>query len=381
MNASAPANSRDRATPAPRTGKRHFRGPIGGVIAASAAIALLAGCSSSVTPAPPPKPTSVRAAVAFDGPAQAPIASTGVVAARDEMRLSFKVGGVVGRIAVQEGEVVRKGQRLAEIELAEVGAQVEQARQLADKARRDLERGERLHADQVISLEQLQDLRTQASVSQAALRAASFNLGYATIVAPRDAVVLRKLVEERELVPAGEPVLTLGARDTGYVIKASLSDREVVQVGLGDAAAVRMDAYPGREFAGTLSQIAGSADPRTGMFPVEIRLDAPPDDRPLASGLVAKLTLAPRASADRRLTHVPIAAIVEGDRDRAFVYVVEGDKAVRRAVRVAFVTNDSVALLDGLRTGETVVTDGALYLDDQELIRVVTAAQQVARLD
>ena len=107
------------------------------------------------------------------------------------MRLSFKLGGVVRRIAVQEGDEVKQGQRLAEIELAEVGAQVEQARQLADKAQRDLERGERLHADQVISLEQLQDLRTQASVARAGLKSAQFNLGFSTIVAPRDGVVLR----------------------------------------------------------------------------------------------------------------------------------------------------------------------------------------------
>ncbi len=53
-----------------------------------------------------------------------------------------------------------------------MNAQVEQARQLAGKAKRDVERGERLYNDQVISLEQLQDLRTQASVAQAQLNGA-----------------------------------------------------------------------------------------------------------------------------------------------------------------------------------------------------------------
>ena len=168
-----------------------------------------------------------------------PIAATGQVASQDEMRLSFKLGGVVRRIAVKEGDEVKQGQRLAEIELAEVGAQVEQARQLAAKAQRDLERGERLHADQVISLEQLQDLRTQASVAGAGLKSAQFNLGFSTIVAPRDGVVLRKLVEEREQVAPGAPVLELGSRDGGYVVKLALADREVVQLKLGDPAALR----------------------------------------------------------------------------------------------------------------------------------------------
>ena len=142
---------------------------------------------------------------ASNGPAVPPIDTSGVVATKHEMRLSFKMGGVVRRIYVQEGDVVKQGQRLAEIELTEVGAQVEQARQLADKAERDLKRGENLYADQVISLEQLQDLRTQAAMAAAQFNSAQFNLGYSVISAPRDGKVLRKLAEERELIPAGTP--------------------------------------------------------------------------------------------------------------------------------------------------------------------------------
>ena len=111
----------------------------------------------------------MRIQQASNGPAVPPIDTNGLVVTKHEMRLSFKMGGVVRRIHVQEGDVVKQGQRLAEIELTEVGAQVEQARQLADKAERDLKRGENLYADQVISLEQLQDLRTQAAMAARAV--------------------------------------------------------------------------------------------------------------------------------------------------------------------------------------------------------------------
>ncbi len=145
----------------------------------------------------------MRVQHASQGPAVPPIDTNGVVVNKDEMRLSFKMGGVVRRIHVQEGDMVKRGARLAEIELTEVDAQVEQARQMADKAQRDLRRGENLYADQVISLEQLQDLRTQAAMAAASFKSAQFNQGHSVITAPRDGVVLRKLVEERELVPAG----------------------------------------------------------------------------------------------------------------------------------------------------------------------------------
>jgi RND family efflux transporter MFP subunit len=341
------------------------------VLLAASLAALLAACSR------PPQdtaaePTPVRVAQARSGPATPAIATNGVVAAKDEMRLSFKVGGIVRRIHVQEGAQVHRGQRLAEIELTEVDAQLEQAAQLAAKAQRDLERGERLYADQVISLEQLQDLRTQAAVSQAQASGAQFNRGHAVIVAPRDGVVLRRLFEERELVPAGQTVLVVSGADRGFIVRAALADREIVQVRLGDAAEIRMDAFPGRVLGGKVSEVSRAAEGGSGLFPVEVRFDA--TSLPLASGLVAKLSISPGAAGAATLTYVPVAAIVEGDGRRASVYVVRDGHAVRREVNVAFIAADHVALESGVSPGETLVTDGALYIADGDAVAIVKDA-------
>ena len=159
------------------------------------ALTVLRGCGFADQSAPPSitAATAVRAAQTTSGPAAPAIAANGIVASKDEMRLSFKVGGVIRNITVQEGMVVKAGQKLAEIELAEVNAQVEQARQLALKAQRDLTRGENLYADHVISLEQLQNLRTQTALARAQLQSAEFNRSYAQITPPTDGVVLRRL--------------------------------------------------------------------------------------------------------------------------------------------------------------------------------------------
>jgi membrane fusion protein, multidrug efflux system len=331
---------------------------------------LLGGCGKNEAP-PVAKPTPVRVQHASSGPAVPPIDTNGIVVTKHEMRLSFKLGGLVRRIHVQEGDAVKKGQRLAEIELTEVDAQVEQARQLAEKAQRDLKRGENLYADQVISLEQLQDLRTQSAMSGAQFKSAQFNQGYSVITAPRDGIVLRKLVEERELVPAGAPVLVLGESDRGFVVRAALADREIVNVKLGDKGQIRMDAFPGQAMTGTVVEIASAADERSGMFPVEVHFDSPPPR--LVSGLVARLRLAPTTAAPM-LTYVPMAALVEGDGDRASVFVVDAGKALRRDVRVAFITADSIALESGLAAGEAVVTDGALYIANGEPVEILRDA-------
>src|SRR3954470_10967014 len=234
---------------------------------------LMAGCGKNDVPEAA-RPTPVRIQHASQGPAVPPIDTSGIVVTKHEMRLSFKMGGLVRRIYVQQGETVKQGQRLAEIELTEVDAQVEQAHQLADKAERDLKRGENLYADQVISLEQLQGLRTQAALAAASYKSARFNQGYSVIVAPHDGVVLRKLVEERELVPAGSPVLLFGESNHGFVVRAALADREIVNVKLGDKSEIRMDGFPSQATPATMLEVPSAGDEPSGMFPVGVPWDA-----------------------------------------------------------------------------------------------------------
>ena len=334
---------------------------------ATASLLALAGCKGTAETAQPTA-TPVRTAVATTGPAAPPIRTNGLLLNKDEIRLSFKVGGVIRDLEVREGDRVRKGQKLAEIEQAEVSAQVEQARQAHEKAKRDVERGERLYADQVISLEQLQDLRTQSAVSEAALKSAQFNSSYSSIVAPRDGTVLRRLAEERELVAAGAPVIVIGAQDKGFIVRTGLADREIVQIKLDDAAQVHLDALPGVTLSGKVSEIASAADPASGLFDIEIQLD--PAQQPLKSGLVAKLEIEPATATAAERVYVPVAAIVEGNGRTASVFVLERNEARRRDVEIAFLSDQSVALLAGVNAGEQVVTDGALYLEDGEAVAV-----------
>ncbi|HEY4367962.1 MAG TPA: efflux RND transporter periplasmic adaptor subunit [Steroidobacteraceae bacterium] len=327
----------------------------------------IAGCDKAATDTPA-APTPVRIATASDGPAAPTIRTNGMLVNKDEIRLSFKVGGVIRHIAVQEGEHVQQGQKLAEIEQTEVNAQVEQARQAHEKSKRDLERGERLYADKVISLEQLQDFHTQAAVSEAGFKSAQFNSSYSTIVASRDGTVLRRLAEERELVSAGTPVLVVGAQDKGFVIRAGVADREIVQIKLGDAAQIRLDALPLTTLTGKVSEIASASDSASGMFNIEVALD--PTELPLKSGLVAKLSVIPATAGAGRRVYIPIASIVEGDGRKASVFVLDNDRVRRREIEVAFIEKDSVALDSGIRSGEQIITDGALYLEDGEQVAV-----------
>ena len=310
--------------------------------------------------------TPVGSARVSAGPGQPALHVHGLIAHRDELRLAFKVGGVIARLNVDAGNSVRAGQVLAEIDPAEIDAQVAQARELDSKAARDLQRGERLFADEVLSLEQVQNLRTQRALTAAALRSAHFNRQYARILAPSDGVILYRLAQAHELIAPGQAVLVLGSGARGFVLRAAVSCSSSRSATAGLGASVQLDAAPGQVLLGHISQLSRAADPATGLFPIEIALEPTPVH--LASGLVASATVQPSAAGT--LAYMPAGALVTADGTRGTVFVLEEGRARRRAVTIAFIEGEQIALRAGLQAGETVITDGAPFLDDAERVTV-----------
>lgn len=338
------------------------------------AAAVLVACGEARPPAvaPASEAAPVRTEPAESAHVTDAVRAAGVLAPRDELRLSFKVGGVIETMAVEAGDRVQAGQVLAVLKRAEVDAAVAQATEGADKARRDLERARQLRADEVATQEQVEDLTTAYNVARASLQAAQFNARFARIEAPADGIVLQRLARANELVQGGQPVLVLGATDSGWIVRVGLADRDAVRVNLGDAARVSFDAFPGREFTGRVARIGSSADPYTGTFEVEI--DVEPDGARFARGIVAKVAIALQGAAEPSArTVVPVTAVVEANGPTGTVYVLDADASVarRRTVTLGPIVGDRVTVLGGLEPGEPVITDGAAWLTDGHPVRVV----------
>jgi RND family efflux transporter MFP subunit len=300
--------------------------------------------------------------------------AVGVLAPRDEIRLSFKVGGVVDSVRVESGDTVRKGQLLAELKREEVDASLAQAVEGVEKARRDLERARQLRADEVATEEQVQDLTTAYKVARSGLDAARFNARFARIEAPADGIVFERMVEGGELVQPGQPVLVLGSTASGWVVRVGLADRDLVRMESGAAAEVTIDAFPGRVFPGKVTRIGASADRLTGTFEIEIEVS--PQGARFARGLVAKvaLPLAQLPDVASSATVVPVTALVDADGRRATVYVLDRAQNVarRKEVTLGPILGEQVIVTAGLVSGEPVITDGAAWLTDGRAVRVVT---------
>jgi RND family efflux transporter MFP subunit len=343
-----------------------------------AAAMMLGGCSRGQTQSVGPPVRAVSVATPVVMPLDNTLHAVGLLTPKDEARLSFKTGGVIESIAVEEGRPVKAGQTLAVLKQAEIGAALEQARQATDKARRDLERGKALLADGVTTEEAVQDLTTAYNVALAVQTGADFNAAHSRIQAPSEGVVLRKLAEANEVVQAGQTVLVLGGAKRGWVVRIGLADRDVVRTHLDDDARVEFDAWPGHVFAGKVSNISSAADSGTGTFTIEVQVepgaareDAPREAAPrFVQGLVAKVAL--KGKSDRSVQVIPLQALLEANDKEAGVFVVDPvSKAVRRiTIQIGRMSGTSIEVLDGLPPGAQVVTDGAAFLENGDIVRV-----------
>ena len=339
-------------------------------------LALLGGCGAERNADPAANGAAaapVRTARVEQGSVNDAVRTVGTLAPRDEVRLAFKIGGVVDDVSVEAGDRVTKGARLASLKRAEVEAAVEQASASLEKARRDLDRARQLRIDEVATEQEVEDLTTAWRVARANLETARFNARFAYIEAPGDGVVLQRLAEEDELVQAGQPVLVFGATERGWVVRVALADRDAVRVDAGNSAVVEFDAFPGRRFAGRVSRIDSAADPVTGTFEAEIDIQPAPQVR-FARGLVARVELSlagPGPNAPSTL--VPVTALVEADGAEATVYVLDAQAGVarRRPIEVGPIVGERVVVLSGLTAGERVVTDGAAWLSEGAPVRLV----------
>jgi membrane fusion protein, multidrug efflux system len=335
---------------------------------------LCSACSNAADNASPqPAPDEyipVRTAVVATQSTALPISASGMLTSSGEQRLSFKIGGIIAKIYVDEGDAVRPGQLLAIMDKTEIDAQVNQAKEGLAKSERDLARVEGLYRDSSATLELLQNATTARDVARETLRIASFNQRFAEIRATRSGKVIKKLVNEGEITGPGMPAFVIfetGAND--WVVRINVSDRDWARLSLGMRAQVRMDAYEGTVFNGKVNDLAAAADPGSGLYTVEIQV--PPQGKRFAPGLFATVDITPSKS--RAYTIVPIEAIVEGDGKSAFVFALQPDSvSVKKIpVQVAFIEGNKVLLASGLDGVQEVVTAGAPYLSEKKKVRRV----------
>ncbi len=342
--------------------------------------------SPDSNPSTPPRTVKVMPAQSIQY--REAVKASGQLALAEEARLSFKTGGVIRKIHVREGQQVRAGQLLAEIETDEISARaqqaelgkaqgaisVENARLALQLAERDYRNAKGLYTDSVATLEQLENAEVQLDNARNQLKlaeraqsiqaqqeeVANYNLRHAKILAPADGTILKKMAEPNEVTNPGTPVLLFGSHSKAFVLRVSVTDKDVVHLNLGDPATVVFDAYPGRTFSGSIREIAGMADPYTGTFEVEVEVK--PEAVALRSGFIGRVSI--QSSEATPLISIPTDALKVADGQAGIVFTAVGNQAQQQKVDIYKLQGDQLLLRSGVNAGDQVITSGLGFLQD-----------------
>lgn len=285
---------------------------------------------------------------------------TGTVRPVERAVLAAKVMGAISELPVSLGQRVAAGDMLVKLFAEDTVARITQARSELNVARRDLSRETELLAKGASTAETVRNLQDRFEGSEARLRDAEIQLGYAEIRAPFDGVIAQKWVNAGDLAVPGRPLLELeGLGD--FEIEAAIP--ESLASGLSLGAAINGE-VAGNRFAGTLREISSAADATTRSVSVKIAL---PAGSPVRSGQFARLQL---PGLPVRTLLVPAGAVsVSGQMERVFV-AGDDQRAVLRLVRAGAKRGDRIEILSGLREGERVVVDPPSTLREGQPLEV-----------
>ncbi|WP_437921629.1 efflux RND transporter periplasmic adaptor subunit [Sphingobacterium sp. LRF_L2] len=299
------------------------------------------------------------------------IEATGTFTTQDETLLGFKSGGVIDRIYVREGDLVKAGQLLARVHADEVNARVSQATLAEEKAQRDYQRAYRLYKDSVATLEQMENAKTALDVARQDLKSIQFNQQYVEIRSTHNGYVLARLAQEGQVVGPGTPVLQVnGANEENWELKVGVSDKQWAAIRVGDSATVQADALGEGPYSAVVSKKAEGLDPNSGTFSVFVKLKEQPKGK-IAAGLFAKAQIIAQTT-HQSAWHIPYTALLDGNGKEGYVFVTgDGRVAKRVKVDIAAITATQVVVSSGLEGVKALVVSGSPYLVDGSPIRVV----------
>jgi len=307
--------------------------------------------------------------------------TVGTVQAWNTVQVRPQAGGLVTKVAFQEGDEVRAGQLLFEIdrrpyEAALARAQAELARDRAqlEQARADVRRYDDLARREFVTAQQLQAAKTTAAAlgaavqsDDAAVRTAQLALQYCTIRAPVPGRTGSLLVREGNLVQtANAPVLVTIQQIRPVRVAFSVPQENLPALLAAKPAPVAATPPGGKSEQGKLDFVENTVDPTTGT--VLLRGTFENEDRLLWPGQSVDVVL---VLGERRDALVAPAAAVQRGQSGAFVFVVKPDRTVEsRQVRVLASEAGTAVIGGGLQAGETVVTDGQARLTPGARVQV-----------
>lgn len=300
------------------------------------------------------------------------IDAVGTALANEQVTLSAPVTERITRLNFDDGAFVQNGQTIAVLAAGQENAQLSEAQARAREAQQQLARIEQLKSRGFATKSNLDQQVATAAQARAQAAQAQATIGDRIIRAPFAGWVSLRNISAGAVVTAGSPIVTIS--DVSSIkLDFPVPETMLSAVKVGQPIAAVAAAYPDQPFRGTVSTIDPVIDPNTRSVTVRARLANP--DRKLKPGMLLTVAI---ETAPRMSLSVPELAVV-GEGDSRFVYIVGTDgTAKRQPVKTGIRSDGRIEVVEGLRLGQSIITDGVVKVSEGMKVRLAGAddAQQ-----
>lgn len=285
--------------------------------------------------------------------------------AEREAMIIARASGILEHIAVEEGDFVKEGQLLAQLDTEQLSLEVAQLEAVVKRLKADLEREKTLVERQLGTTTNLERARSDYQSQKAQRDLSLLKLRYATIRAPFAGMITRRSVRTGNLVHLNDELFTLVDPDSMQAV-LHLPQKELSRAAVGQPASLSVDAFPDSIIPGTIERIRPQIDTDTGTFQVIVAIDNP--EARLKTGMFGRVELIfdTRSSTLLLTGH----ALVTQD-NRSHVFIVREGKAVQTPVQLGIKHRDIVEVVSGLQEGDSVVVTGQTILKDGSPLAII----------
>src|SRR5690606_17545866 len=211
---------------------------------------------------------------------------------------------------------------------------------------------------------------TALRIAQEQLRAANYNRNQTEIRAASAGYVLKRFVNDGQVVGPGSPVLQLNRTGgSDWQLKVGVSDRQWSRIAVGDSAIISSEVL-GNKVAALVYKKSEGIDPASGVFTIMLKLLPGDYGKKIGTGMFAQAVIQTKEDASH--WQIPYDAILDGDAGKAFVFVTNDGKTARQVeVKVDAIQQNTVSISAGLENTPLLIISGSAYLTDGSPIKVV----------
>jgi len=340
------------------------------------------------------EPPTVKVVTVKRGDISVPLVATGTIFPEYESKIGPKISGTIEIVYVDEGDKVRKGQPLVQLDQQNLlivvrqgqaavrvaEAQLKEAEVKVENLKKERERLANLLKKNVISQQKYDDIDTAYSMAvtgieviRAQIFSARENLAMAeqklsdtVIIAPFSGLIVKRFINQGEFVSTMPPSpLFLIMNIDKVKTEIGLPEIHIARIHIGNPVDVIVDTYPDSIFKGTVSTINPMVDPVSRAFTVKVEI--PNKDHRLKPGMFARVTIYPTIHKGALI--VPFKSVMKRE-GATVVFVIEGATVRLRAVTAGITNEREIEVMDGLKEGEEVIIEGHYGMADNTTVRV-----------